>query len=309
MARGGRSAEQGRLETGDELLRREKGLADEVGRAGTDALDSDVDIAFRGYHDYGRVGADTDLAEALCAVDPRQDQVQEDEINRLAREQLKRFFQGFGCIHPHPVPREQTPKRSQDGRAVIDDEEVIELDRDHDRLWGALSGACGSLAAGLGSGNEQGAAAGRLETAVFSSGVPALIHLPFVEQRETTDAWLARLRGELAADVEKAGVLAIVQRLTDVNTRFGALLDKRNEESNLSYADVREADSEGQIKFYQIIAMLMGREAENDAERARLLAPILAQNEEIGELYRRRRAVPDVDPTTGEVTEPSPGVT
>jgi len=186
--------------------------------------------------------------------------------------------------------------------------EVIELDRDHDRLWGALSGACSSLSAGLGADSEQGAAAGRLETAVFSSGVPALIHLPFVEQRETTDAWLARLRGELAADVEKAGVGAIVLRLTDVNTRFGALLDKRNEASNLSYADVREADSEGQIKFFQIIAMLMGREAENDAERARLLGPILAQNEEIGELYRRRRTVPDVDPATGEVTEP-PGVT
>ena len=88
---------------------------------------------------------------------------------------------------------------------------------------------CSSLAVGLGDESEQGAAAGRLDKTLFSSGVTAIIHLAFVEQRETTAAWLDRLQGELKADVELAGVSGFVQKLADVNARFGELLDKREE--------------------------------------------------------------------------------
>ena len=182
--------------------------------------------------------------------------------------------------------------------------EVIELDHEHDRLWGALSGMCSSLAVGLGDESEQGAAAGRLDKTLFSSGVTAIIHLAFVEQRETTAAWLDRLQGELKADVELAGVSGFVQKLADVNARFGELLDKREEASGLSYGDVKSAEEKGHVAFLQVVAMLVGREAENDAERARLLDPILKQNEAIGLMHKRRRNVPDVNPDTGEVTDP-----
>lgn len=181
--------------------------------------------------------------------------------------------------------------------------EVIQLDHEHDRLWGALSGMCTALAA-LGSDSEAGAAAIRLMTTVFPSGVTAIIHLPFVEQRETTNAWLNRVHGEFANDVAAIGASAIVQRLTDVNTRFGELLDRRHEQVDLTYAQVREDDEKGSMAFYRIVAMLIGREAENDRARERLLGPMLQQNGELAETFRRRRTVKDVDPTTGEVTEP-----
>ena len=128
--------------------------------------------------------------------------------------------------------------------------------------------------------------------------------MAFVEQRETTVAWLDRLQGELKADVELAGVSGFVQKLADVNARFGELLDKREEASGLSYGAVKSAEENGHVAFLQIVAMLVGREAENDAQRARLLDPILKQNEAIALMHRRRRNVPDVNPDTGEMTDP-----
>jgi hypothetical protein len=184
--------------------------------------------------------------------------------------------------------------------------EVIDLDREHDRLWGALSSACSAIATGFGPDSAEGTAANHILSTVFSAGVPALIHLPFIEQRERTDTWLGRLQGEMAKDVKTAGVEPIVTRIASVNTRFGALVDQRKSGSALAFSDVRDADASGELAFLQIVAVIVGREARNDVQRARLLAPILAQNDEIAELHRRNRKVPDVDPNTGEVRDPVP---
>jgi len=37
--------------------------------------------------------------------------------------------------------------------------------------------------------------------------------------------------------------------------------------------------------------------------RAKLIGPMLEQNEKVGELYRRRAWVTDVEPESGDVTE------
>jgi len=72
----------------------------------------------------------------------------------------------------------------------------------------------------------------------------------------------------------------------------------------MSYSDVRDADDKGHMAFMRVVAALIGKYADDDAQRDRVLAPVLAQNDAIGEAYRRRRAIPDVDPNTGEPTEP-----
>ncbi len=184
--------------------------------------------------------------------------------------------------------------------------EVVDLDREHDRLWGALASACEAIAAGFGLDSDQGAAADRLAKNVFAQGVSPIIHLPFVEQRERTRAWLDRLLGEMVADVDAAGVRPIVDRIRRTNERFGALIDKSKAQTDLTFAEVRDADAKGGLAFLQVFAVITGKYAKDDTERARVLAPILRQNDEIGLLYRRNRRVPDVDPNTGDPTEPLP---
>jgi hypothetical protein len=193
-------------------------------------------------------------------------------------------------------------------RATTDSwpKEVIDLDREHDRLWGALASACESIANGFGPDSKQGAAADRIAKNVFAQGVAPIIHLPFVEQRERTNAWLARLLGEMLTDVDTAGVRPIVDRIAQTNERFGKAIDKSKVHSGLTFAEVRDADAKGQLAFLRVFAIITGKHANNDDERARLLAPILRQNDEIGLLYRRNRKIPDVDPNTGEATEPLP---
>ncbi len=190
------------------------------------------------------------------------------------------------------------------GESITWPKEAVELDREHDRLWGALGGACSSLAVGFGPSTDQGAAAARIQDRVFSAGVPALIHLSFVEQRENTDAWLARLQGELAADVQKIGLTPIVERLAVVNTRFGEVLDAHQGEAELRFDKVKQADDQGQRELVVIVATILGREARNDAERARLLGPIYAQHDELAEKYRQRAKVTDVDPESGKELDP-----
>ena len=55
------------------------------------------------------------------------------------------------------------------------------------------------------------------------------------------------------------------------------------------------------------MALIAGkyRKPEDADQRAALLAPILEQNERVGEAYQRRHTVNDVDPDTGEETQPS----
>jgi hypothetical protein len=203
------------------------------------------------------------------------------------------------------LTRWQTQRRSTDNWP----QEALQLDREHDRLWAALQRACHAIAVGYGPDSPQGAAANRILNSVFASGISALIHLPFVEQRERTDAWLARLTGELAADVQAAGLEPIVARLAEVNTRFGQLLDQHKPQGGIAYEQLLQANADGELALLRIVAMLTGRTAKDDAERARLLEPILQQNEQIAHSHRRSAKVPDVDPNTGEVVEPAAGPT
>ena len=74
---------------------------------------------------------------------------------------------------------------------------------------------------------------------------------------------------------------------------------------------VRAARAEGQGLLLETVAIILGkhheRTAAGTAERVALLGPILKQNDQIGQYLRARRAVSDVDPSTGKDTPGAPG--
>ncbi len=113
----------------------------------------------------------------------------------------------------------------------------------------------------------------------------------------------------MAADVVTLGLATVRDRLAAVNDGFGALLDAFEPEARVSFDRFRQEDLTGQEMMLRVVAVIAGRytgaTAGEDATRAKLLAPILHQNEAVAESFRRKRTVTDVNPNSGE-DEPVP---
>jgi hypothetical protein len=186
---------------------------------------------------------------------------------------------------------------------------LIELDFDHDRLVSSMARVADAMASGMDEETPLGAAARRLVDGVFAAGVAALTQLDFVQQRESTTSWLARLTGDLSDDAVLIGLQPMRDRLVAVNQEFGKLLDAFEPASKVTFEELRKEDLLGQEMMLRVVAAIAGRyngsKDGHDAKRASLLAPILEQNDAVGESYRRKRTITDVDPESGEVvTDP-----
>jgi len=186
---------------------------------------------------------------------------------------------------------------------------LVALDLDHDRLLGSMSKVAFGMADAMGPETDLGAAARRVAEGAFTGGLPALTQLDFVQQRESTKVLLDRLNGPLAADVVTLGLATVRDRLAAVNNEFGALLDAFEPDARVSFDRFRQEDLTGQEMMLRVVAVIAGRyngaTAGDDATRAKLLAPILHQNEAVAESFRRKRTVTDVNPNSGE-DEPVP---
>jgi hypothetical protein len=186
---------------------------------------------------------------------------------------------------------------------------LFALDLEHDRLLGSMSKVTFAVADALGPETDQGAAAQRVAEGAFTGGLPALTQLDFVQQRESTKVLLDRLNGALAADVVTLGLATVRDRLAVVNEEFGTILDAFEPEARVSFDRFRQEDLTGQEMMLRVVAVVAGRyngaAAGDDAMRAKLLAPILHQNAAVAESFRRKRAVTDVNPNSGE-DEPVP---
>ena len=154
-----------------------------------------------------------------------------------------------------------------------------------------------------------GLAAERLSRALLPEGIAAVTRLPFTEQHEQIDALLQRaeaddLAGDIGAVPELRNLLA---RLRKRNQEYGEVL--RQSQSGPSRDEVREALEESQERVAQTLSLIIGlyasRDPEKVDERDHLLEPILVQDQATRALRRRRRAVVDVDPDTGETLDPS----
>lgn len=184
---------------------------------------------------------------------------------------------------------------------------AIELDQEHDRLLssmdrvvdGMLYGPVGALTT---------IAAGKLKSTLFAGGLASLTQLDFVQQREQTQVWVTRLARESKEEIAVLGLKPIFDRLVAVIAEFGQIIDQNKPQATVTYEQIRQDEAIGHEMMLRYVVGVCGRYLSDSPEdcdgRARLLAPILEQNEIVGELYRKR-AVTDVNPDTGDVVDPA----
>lgn len=131
-------------------------------------------------------------------------------------------------------------------------------------------------------------------------------------QVSTVDDFTAKLQpGEPLADVvEPLGIRGRLDRLERLNRMMEGEL--ATAAADVTQEKVDSAFADGQYRLHRLFVRILATYDELTpaalAEQARLLAPIVAQNERVGELNRRTRRVVDVDPETGveEGTTPTP---
>jgi hypothetical protein len=153
-------------------------------------------------------------------------------------------------------------------------------------------------------------AAVRVRDGVFKGGIQGLIQLTHPEEVEAVDGMLRKL-SEYLDEIKTLAVAPIIDEVRRLNRQFRAALDAKRP-SGVSYDEVRASQAKNQEELLGVVAMVMGRFAgfrEGDVDkRSELLAPVMEQNEAIAAYRRSRRAVPDVEPSTGEETQ-QPAVT
>ena len=167
------------------------------------------------------------------------------------------------------------------------DPEAVTLDRLLDRHLSATNMAVENAAVlhqEAPGGSDETRAVARLPSRLFPQGVGAITSQRFVEQ--------------------SASVSTILQMTSPGGELSVAAIRRKPDPSGPTVDDRRAANAAFQraLRFY--VVSVLARYGADDEEpnvraRARLLEPIQAQQERLGELYRGRRGVRDVDPLTG----------
>jgi hypothetical protein len=148
---------------------------------------------------------------------------------------------------------------------------------------------------------------------LFPVSVHAVTSLPFIDELAAVDDIVRLLKGELGPAVKEFGLGRLVKRLADLAVQYRDALEAPPP-SLIDWGKVRAGRSEGQGLLLEAVSIIVGkhhkRTPEGTEARLSLLAPILKQNEAIGQYLRVRRTVDDVDPETGaEVPSNKPGST
>jgi hypothetical protein len=138
---------------------------------------------------------------------------------------------------------------------------------------------------------------------VLPGGVQAVSGKAFPEELLAVEAIVKKLQSDkLKPILQKLGAGVPAERLARLAVRYRAALEAAGE--TLDFGTVREARSEGQNYLSRIVVRILdkyGQSGGADAPaRAKLLRPILEQDEQISAHFRARRSIPDIDPKTGE---------
>ncbi|MFT3768335.1 MAG: hypothetical protein QM820_23035 [Minicystis sp.] len=143
---------------------------------------------------------------------------------------------------------------------------------------------------------------------LFPLGVYDVTSKPYVDELAAVEDILALLKGELAPTATDLGLDRLTKRLGDLASQYRDALEAPG--TSLTFGKVRAARSEGQGLLLEVVSVILGKHHERTpagtAARLALLGPILKQNDAIGDYLRARRAVDDVDPTTGQEAPAGP---
>lgn len=221
--------------------------------------------------------------------------------------------QGFTELTQHcdaAIAHERTTREMERRWASEPDHTVTnpaaqQLDALVDRTLGAIRDHVVAQTQGAVDSDPIHAAATAFVKRIFPISVYAVTSLPYIDELAAVDDIVALLQGELAPQVQDLGLGRLAQRLAELAEQYREALESPPP-SLLDWGKVRSARSEGQGLLLEAVAIILGkhhlRTPDGTEARLALLAPILKQNEAIGNYLRTRRAVTDVDPDTGETT-------
>ncbi|RAL20620.1 hypothetical protein DL240_16445 [Lujinxingia litoralis] len=142
-----------------------------------------------------------------------------------------------------------------------------------------------------------------LHRTFFGQGVAAITQQAFEVQEGQIDAMLVRLDERFSQHVDALGLGRAVERLRRLTGEFKAELD-RDRDPGVSFDQVRAARHQlHEVTCSVLIGILYhldAGDASSAALRARILEPLLDQQERVAQAYSRHRSPTDVNPETGE---------
>ncbi len=201
-------------------------------------------------------------------------------------------------------------KRSQSASEANAEATANAFDQDIDRLLSSIDNALKDRHRSLKKDKpELASTAFAFRTELFPGGLLNHIHQKHIDQLASNDRVIAILTDPArSAARARMGLDDFTDGLVTANSRFRAAL-KTETSPATTYDEVRAANALGQERLLRILARILGDHAdinpEADEARARLLDPILEQNEKIGAYLRQNRTPPDVDPRTGDELDPA----
>ncbi len=181
---------------------------------------------------------------------------------------------------------------------------AAEIDNVIDRTLGALYRKL-QMTRRTFSGERLGELARRIIEELLPEGAGPITSMNFEDELASVRFIVERLENDWTQEIDQLGVRHEVEKLSAEADRFEQALGQSGNRTT-SWDEVRELDRKGQEAMMRVVAKILGKYADpGDVERrSRLLAPIMEQNERIGELHKRDRRVTDVDPETGEEEPP-----
>lgn len=188
------------------------------------------------------------------------------------------------------------------------DEEAsaTEVDRRLDRSLAAIFGQLQGVERVMGARSPQGKEAKELLERLFPKGLGAVVNLPFGEEVESAEEVVKALASSGAG--QRMGVELFVEQLGEAVAKQRAILGM--ESRPLVYKEVRLGQEAGHRNLCRVVGAVLGvfwRDTQEHVDaRASLLGPIAQQSEAVGEAMRRKTKPQDLDPATGQPSEPAP---
>lgn len=191
-------------------------------------------------------------------------------------------------------------------RATTEGKRVLaaQIDSQVDRVLGAISSHLGTLIHAFGDEGLGGRAKAVL-TRIFPEGAGAITRLSYENELSAATVIHEDLSGPLGPEAEALHLGVYVEHLGRLLPDYRAALS-REATREVSFDRIREARGRDQDALLKVMATILVMFMDDDQveTRAHLLAPILSQQRRLKEGYTNRRALPDVDPQTGEERVP-----
>ena len=136
----------------------------------------------------------------------------------------------------------------------------------------------------------------------FPSGAFAVTSLPYDEELVMVE-WILEQLDTRSEDAATLGLTAYIAALSEILPQYRAELSEMKPKG-MSYDDLQAARRKTHARLLRVVARIVDEWGDDAHEETlyTLLTPVVFQNDQVAEYYRRRVAPKDVDPQTGEET-------